>query len=103
MQNEYGQQASENVRKFLHPYDRASETLFSVSVLSFLFPLPLISLSLCVWIVFCFVPELFFNKLLAKQDSVKYLYKWPMGINYNYLSSFFSYLYQKNSLATTNI
>ncbi|XP_055829140.1 protein PHYTOCHROME-DEPENDENT LATE-FLOWERING isoform X2 [Solanum dulcamara] len=28
-ENEYGHQASENVPKLLHPYDRASETLFS--------------------------------------------------------------------------
>lgn len=76
MQNEYGHQASENVPKLLHPYDRASETLFSVSVLSFIFPLFLISLYLwvCGSSVALFLNS-FFNKFIAKEDSVKYMYK----------------------------
>lgn len=77
MQNEYGHQASENVPKLLHPYDRASETLFSVSVLSFIFHLFLISLYL--WV--CGSPVALFlnsfcNKFIAKEGSVKYLYQW---------------------------
>lgn len=49
-QNESANQNSIDVPKFLHPYDRASETLFSVSLAVY------VSILLEFKLVACFIP-----------------------------------------------